>query len=102
MYSNSIYDIGSQYDFNEMQGFSTYLRIFKRRHRHIISACNFKLTDVKTKKEQAMLNSISKAENQELIALKLEIARIRQSFAANIERGSTKAQKEVEREKMRK
>jgi len=68
--------------------------------RLIVSVCNNKLTEVKTKKEQMIYSSLSEEEVCDLTKLKLKISSIRVNSAEEISLGETRAERTVLRERV--
>lgn len=86
------------------KNFSELIRLMQEESgpafRIIVDACNLKLSELKTKKELKLYADFTNMENQHLRNLKMDIAKNRDEFASIIDSKPTRAQREVEREKM--
>jgi hypothetical protein len=112
LYTDLIKESLSGYNFDDLcpdddkRNFRDILKIMLEESsavlRIIIGACNLKLVEFKTKKDLKLLRSISDQEDQELRDLRIKLAIHRNEWARKIALKETKAQREVEREKMRK
>jgi hypothetical protein len=104
-FTKYIKDAMRGYDFEKLKGDLLFADVEKKIieatpnvSRLIVQICNFKLTNVKTKKEQRFERSLFTAEDLDLRALKLSISAIINDFESVIKSKETKAQREVARE----
>lgn len=103
-----IYNLLQEYDIGKLAGPISFRDLEKKIVeatpnivRLIMQLCNYKLTNVKTKKEQMFDRSLTTQENQALRQLAIGIANCTNENEEYVQSGRTKAEREVRRQEVR-
>lgn len=100
LFNKDIARLINNYDFENLKGEITFLDILNMIRQNsssalrvILAACNYKMTEIKTKKENLLYLGLSDQENQELLNLKVAIASVRIELEKDMAAAESKGNK---------